>query len=204
MDRHAFTIQFASAAYGAEELEFLPDVSTFDATLKGGSIASELSLQDWEVLRYEALSLPYQPVSEIQAAGFAFRFEAERQVEYYLWQVLLPLSVVVIMSWTGFWVQRGQVGVRIGIATSSILTLIAHRFILASLLPRLPYMTRLDFFTVGSTLLVFLALLGVVATSYLAAINRDLMAKRLDLWARGLFPIAFALLLGWFLLGQMG
>ena len=62
----------------------------------------------------------------------------------------------------------------------------------------------LDFFTVGSTLLVFLALLGVVATSYLAAINRDLMAKRLDLWARGLFPIAFALLLGWFLLGQMG
>ena len=90
---------------------------------------------------------------------------------------------------------------RIGVATSSVLTLIAQRFVLASLLPRLPYMTRMDYFTVGSTLLVFLALIGVVSTSYLAAINRDLMAERIDLSARVVFPAAFLLLLGWFLLG---
>lgn len=42
------------------------------------------------------------------------------------------------------------------VATASVLTLIAQRFVLASLLPRLPYMTRLDFFTVGSTILVLL------------------------------------------------
>jgi len=203
MDRHTFTVQFASAAYSAKELDFIPDTSTFDPSLKGGSIAEELSLQDWKVLRYEPVALPYRPVEEIQAAGFAFRFEAERHVEYYLWQVLLPLSVVVIMSWTGFWIQRGQVGVRIGIATSSILTLIAHRFILASLLPRLPYMTRLDYFSVGSTLLVFMALIGVVATSYLAAIGRERLAGHFDLWARGLFPMAFLLLLGWFLSMQL-
>jgi len=92
--------------------------------------------------------------------------------------------------------------VRIGIATSSILTLIAHRFVLASLLPRLPYMTRLDYFTVGSTLLVFLALIVVVVTSYLAAINRDPIARQVDLWARGTFPAAFLLLLGWFVFGR--
>ena len=166
-------------------------------------MARELSLQDWAVLGYEATALPYQPISEVRAAGFGLRFEAERHVEYYLWQMLLPLSVVVIMSWSGFWVQRSQVGVRIGIATSSILTLIAQRFILASLLPRLPYMTRLDYFTFGSTLLVFLALLGVVATSYLSATDRERIARRFDLWARGLFPASFVFLLGWFLLGRV-
>jgi hypothetical protein len=71
------------------------------------------------------------------------------------------------MSWPGFRIQRCQVGVRIGVATSSILTLIAQRIVLANLLPRLPCMTRPDYFTVGSTLLVFLALIGVVATSCL-------------------------------------
>lgn len=201
MDKHAFTIQFASAAYSTDELEFIPDTPEYEGMPAGGSIAEEISLPDWKLLGYEILALPYQPVRVIHAAGFAFRFEAERYVKYYFLQVLLPLSVVVVMSWAGFWLQREQVGVRIGVATSSILTLIAQRFVLASLLPRLPYMTRLDYFTVGSTLLVFLALIGVVSASYLAATNRDLMAERVDLWARFVFPGAFLLLLGWFLVG---
>ena len=109
------------------------------------------------------------------------------------------MILVVMMSWAAFWVQRDQIGVRIGVATSSILTLIAHRFVLSSQLPRLPYMTRMDYFTVGSTFLVFMALVGVVATSYLAAINRNRTTNQLDLWARGAFPVAFLLLLGWFI-----
>jgi hypothetical protein len=201
MDKHSFTIHFTSAAYSTEELEFVAGTLRSDPPLIGGDIATVLSLPDWKVLSYQALALPYQPVEEIRYAGFAFQFEAERYVPYYLWQVLLPLSVVVMMSWTSFWIQRSQPGVRIAVATSSILTLIAQRFVLASLLPRLPYMTRMDYFTVGSTLLVFLALVGVVTASYLTANHRDRMAKRVDLLARGVFPAAFLLLLGWFLVG---
>jgi hypothetical protein len=111
------------------------------------------------------------------------------------------MSVVVIMSWSAFWVGRVNVGVRIGVATSSILTMIANRFVLASLLPRLPYMTRMDYFTVGSTLLVFLALFMVVAITFLDIRQKVRMAEKLDLWSRGAFPAAFALLLGWFLFG---
>jgi hypothetical protein len=39
-----------------------------------------------------------------------------------------------------------------------MLTLIAYRFAVDSQLPRLPYMTRLDLFTLASTLLVFFSL----------------------------------------------
>ena len=95
MDRHTFTIHFASTTYSAKELEFVPDVSKYDAKLSGGSIADKLSVPDWKLLGYEALALPYQPIREVNAAGFALRFEAERYVKYYFWQVLLPLSVVV-------------------------------------------------------------------------------------------------------------
>jgi hypothetical protein len=204
MDRHSFNIQFISAAHSAEELEFVPDISEFAGnSLTGGSIADALSLPDWKVVRFETQSTPYQPISDVQIAGLLFRFEAERFVGYYLWQVVLPLSVVVAMSWAGFWIQRGQAGVRIGVATSSILTLIAHRFVLASLLPRLPYMTRMDYFAVGCTVLVFVALIGVVGTSYLSSTERDVTAERLDLGARVLLPAGFVLLLGWFLGGLL-
>lgn len=101
----------------------------------------------------------------------------------------------------GVRVLEYYVGVRIGVATSSILTLIAHRFVLASLLPRLPYMTRLDYFTVGSTLLVFLALITVIFTAVLTSKGNELLAHRTDVAARAAFPAIFLIMLGWFLYG---
>ena len=133
--------------------------------------------------------------------GFAFRFEAERYVGYYIWQFILPLTVIVVMSWSAFWVGRENIGVRIGVATSSILTLIAQRFVFASLLPRLPYMTRMDYFTVGSTLLVFMALITVIFTSFLAGKEYDSLARNVDVSARVTFPAIFLILIGWFLYG---
>jgi Neurotransmitter-gated ion-channel ligand binding domain len=200
-DEHTFVVQFVATGYSADQLEFLPDIAPNNTSVRGGSIADQLSLTDWKVLGFEALSLPYKPIEAVNAAGFGIRFEASRYIEYYLWQVVLPMSVVVIMSWSAFWVGRMNVGVRIGVATSSILTMIANRFVLASLLPRLPYMTRMDYFTVGSTLLVFLALFMVVAITFLDIRQKVRMAEKLDLWSRGAFPAAFALLLGWFLFG---
>jgi hypothetical protein len=200
MDKHTFTIHFISTAYAADQLEFVPDVARAGQHIVGGGIARELSLPDWKMLSHEVLPLAYSPFEDLQMAGFAFRFEAERYRPYYLWQVLLPLTVVVAMSWAPFWVERSNVGVRLGVATSSILTLIALRFVLADLVPRLPYMTRMDHFTVGSTSLLFLALITVVSTAYLSSNHREAQARRIDLWARFTLPAAFLLLVGWFLI----
>jgi hypothetical protein len=201
MDKHTFTIHFISTAYTADQLEFVPDVAMGGQNIIGGAIARQLSLPDWKMLSHEVLPLAYNPMGDLRMAGFAFRFEAERYRTYYLWQVLLPLAVVVAMSWAPFWVERSNVGVRLGVATSSILTLIALRFVLAGLLPRLPYMTRMDHFTVGITLLLFLALIAVVSTAYLSNNNREAQARTIDLWARAAFPATFLLLMGWFLIG---
>lgn len=101
-------------------------------------MATTLALPDWEVMTYEAIAAPYKSIEEINRAAFAFQYKAKRYVGYFLWQVMLPLAVVVIMSWAAFWIGREHVGVRIAVATSTLLTLITHRFVLASLLPRLP------------------------------------------------------------------
>jgi len=201
MDKHTFTIHFISAAYTADQLKFVPDVAIGGGPIVAGGIAQELSLPDWKMLKYEVLPLAYSVIGDIETPGFALRFEAERYRAYYLWQIVLPLAVVVAMSWTAFWVERDKVGVRLAVGTSSILTLIAYRLVLASLLPRLPYMTRMDHFTVGSTLLVFLALVAVVWTSYLFDRHHEAQARRVDLGARLAFPTIFLLLLGWFLSG---
>ncbi len=200
-DKHTFTIQFVAAGYTIDEVTFVPGASKVNPSIIGGEIARTWSLPDWERVQFEALPLLYEPLEGLKIPGFAARFEAKRYIAYYIWQIVLPLAVVVVMSWAAFWIGRVHVGVRIGVATSSILTLIAQRFVFASLLPRLPYMTRLDYFTVGSTLLVFMALLVVVTTSYLSTIDRDPPARVVDLSARVAFPVIFLSLLGWFFFG---
>jgi len=44
-----------------------------------------------------------------------------------------------------------------GVGATAVLTLIAYRFTLDSLIPRVSYLTRLDIFILGATVLVLLA-----------------------------------------------
>jgi len=198
MDEHRFTIQFAGSGHGNDALEFVPIVQH---GFSGGGISEKLSLTDWGIVNFEALSSPYNPAADVNVPGFAFQFTAKRHFLYYLWQVTLPLSLIVMMSLGVFWIARSNAGAQIGLATSSMLALITYRFILAGMLPRLPYMTRMDYFTLGSTLLVFLALIGVILTASLSHYKYDRLAHATEKLARFAFPALFLLIFGWFLSG---
>jgi hypothetical protein len=202
MDTHVFTIQFAAAGYAADELTFVPDVTErAGVRIEGGAMADRLSLPDWQVLGHTTSTAAYQPIPGANAPGFAFEFTARRYLAYYIWQIVLPLAMVVVMSWTAFWLDTKDVGARVGVATSAILSLIAYRFVLASLLPNLPYMTRMDYLMVGSTLLVLLALIAVLLISLMRQRNREVGAEWLNLWARIGFPVAFVAIFIWFMSG---
>ena len=198
MDEHRFTIQLVGSGQGNDALEFIPKVQF---GFSGGSISDKLSLSDWEIVNYEASHGSFEPVAGISAPGFAFEFTAKRHFLYYLWQIILPLSLIVMMSLTVLWIDRSNTGTQIGLATSAVLALITYRFILARLLPVLPYMTRMDYFTLGSTLLVFLTLIEVIATDALSRGNNDRLAKNINKFFRFAFPAFFFLMLGWFLSG---
>ena len=159
------------------------------------------SKADARGLKYAAEAAPYSPVAEIKSAGFSFQFEARRYVAFYYWRVVLPLTVIVVMSWASFWVDTSNVGVRVGVSTSSILTMIAQGFVLARLLPRLPYMTRMDFLAVISMVMVLASMLIVLWTTMLTKHKRVDLAERIDFWARIAFPAVFLLVLGLFASG---
>ena len=198
MDEHRFTIQLAGSGHGTDALEFIPEVQH---GFIGGSISEKLSLSDWGIVNFETSHSPYEPVVGIRVPGFAFEFTAKRHFLYYLWQIILPLSLIVMMSLAVLWIDRGNTGTQIGLATSAMLALITYRFILARLLPVLPYMTRLDYFTLGSTLLVFLTLIEVIVTATLSRGNNDRLVNKIDKFFRFAFPIFFFLMFGWFLSG---
>jgi len=190
-DQHQFTIQFIAPGYAPKDLQFVPAPAISEPQIIGGAMYETLSLPDWKVTEYMAEARPYRPVGNIEVAGFVFEFTAKRYPLYYIWQVIVPLILIVMMSWGAFWIDPTHAGAQIGVATSSMLTLIAYRFMLGNLIPRLPYMTRLDYFTLGSTILVFLTLLEVVVTTNLALRKRANLSRKVDRWCRVIFPLVF-------------
>jgi hypothetical protein len=141
------------------------------------------------------------PQTGLGIAQYHFEISAKRRYEYYLWKVLVPLMLIVAMSWSVFWINPAQFGPQIGMSATSMLTLIAFQFAMAGILPRLYYFTELDGFITASTGLVFLALVEALTTAYLVSVDRKELALRMDRVCRWAFPLAFlGLVIGIFVL----
>ena len=125
------------------------------------------------------------------AASCAIIIHAERYVATYVLKVILPLILIVLMSSIVFWIDPHQAGTQIGVATTSMLTLIAYRFMVGGDLPAVPYLTRMDHFIMGSTLLVFATLMQAVVTSMMTRDGKEEQALRLDRICRWAFPGLF-------------
>ena len=189
-DRQDFKIILVSSGYTPEEVKFLIN----PAGISG--LASEFSQQEWNILEWRLDIAPFRVMEgDIPDTSFSFVFVGERKLGFYIWKVVIPLIFIVMMSWIVFWINPEQFATQIGVSTTSMLTLIAYRLVMVGLLPNISYLTRMDSFIIGSTLLVFLALIQAVVTAVLAESKKVILAQKIDRWCRSIFPLLFVIML---------
>jgi len=186
-DKQRLPIDFISYIYSPDEVSL--SLNT-DISADAGSF----SAAGW---RLKILEPEYGeftiPAIGVVRSRLTYYIEAQRNAQYYLLTMFLPMSLIVFMSWTAFWLQPDIVPARIGISTASIFSLLALGFSIRLSLPAVSYMTRADLFVIGCTLLVFVALGVAVIGSRWANAGRMEHALRLNAIARwvylGLFCI---------------
>lgn len=155
-----------------------------------------ITVPDWSIGSAKGrIASEYIEVRDRTHSRYDFELEATRRAGYFVWKVILPLILIVFMSWVVFWINPAHFGPQIGMSATSMLTLIAFQFAMGNLLPRVNYFTRMDQFILGSTILVFLALVEALTTSYLVTLDKKEPALRLDRICRWVFPLAFASLI---------
>src|SRR6266478_7482487 len=193
-DRQTFRLQFVAVRYRPNEVQFVPDQDWIDNGLKqAGGIAPSITLPDWTIENWNTKSLSYALAPGFEYSGYAFEFTASRNAQHYVWKVILPLVLIVMMSWAVFWIDPVTSNSQISIAVTSMLTLIAYRYAVDTQVPRLPYMTRIDLFFLVSTLLVFFSLIEVLVTTILDNNHRKKQAQTIDHYCRIIFPAGFLL-----------
>ena len=186
-DQQNFEIKFATVDYNSDELELVVDPES--------EISEKFSLPDWDVINWDvevgskhifSYKKPHDMVT--------FSFTADRRSGYFIGKVIIPLILVVAMSWAVFWIDPKATGTMISVSMTAMLTLIAYRFAVGTNLPRVDYMTRLDLFILCSSIMVFTSLVQALITSHFANSDRLTLARNIDLWCRWLFPTTFVLI----------
>ena len=184
-DKHAIGITMVPTGQPADKVALTVDK-------KNSGRRETLSIPDWTLGDPVGVSGEMKhPLTAGTLSQIYFSITAERLYQYYLWKILMPLMLIVAMSWSVFWINPAKFGPQIGMSATSMLTLIAFQFAMASILPRLSYFTLLDAFITASTVLVFAALLVSLTTSYLVSIERTETALRIDRTCRWAFPLTF-------------
>lgn len=186
MDTQNFYIKLISIGFAARDIQFMPDP---DFTY---AISDKMNLHDWKILDWKIDTNRYSIIEgEASVPAFTLSFSAKRESGFYILIYVIPLVLIIMMSWSAFWLDPKMSSSQISIATTSMLTLIAYRFIVIGNLPKISYMTRMDIFVLGSSLLIFMTLFEAILTSRFVQQENEMLASKMDKFCRWMFPFLY-------------
>lgn len=189
LDNQVLRFTFVARGYTPEEVAFVPD-ERIDGREETFSIAA------WSIgpLTKQIGSLYFAP-QDRSFSRIDYQLIGTRRVGFYVWKVILPLMLFVFISWAVFWLDPSQLGTQVGLSATVMVICVIFILNLGTLLPKVPYLTRVDRFVFCSLILVFLAVVEAVTSGTLAAKGKEALAKKLDRWSRFIFPVSFFVVL---------
>ncbi|OXA60668.1 Gamma-aminobutyric acid receptor subunit beta, partial [Folsomia candida] len=98
----------------------------------------------------------------------ACEIQFSRSMGYYLIQIYIPSSLIVIMSWVSFWLNRNASPARVPLGITTVLTMTTLMSSVNKELPKISYVKSIDIFLGTCFVMVFAALLEYATVGYLA------------------------------------
>ena len=187
-DRQRLPIEIVSYQYSQDEIVFSAD-SEMVARL------DQMSGDGWT---YEAIEAkPF--VMRIQdggrgGSGLAFAVSAEREPDYFVLTIVLPMTVILFLAWMVHWLPVDVIPARMGTASATVFSLIAFGVSFRLTLPKISYLTDADRFLVYSTVLVLTSLAVTIVGIRFVGAERQGASERLARGARWAFPVLYGLI----------
>lgn len=151
------------------------------------------SLAQWNLLGISAHTRMVElPRSRGQIAEARFGIHIKRRFMFYIWKVFVPLLLMVILSWTVFWVDPADLCSQVEISVTTILTVIAFAFAISLSLPKVPYLTLIDAFFLTCYVFVFLTAVELTTVHVAGRSRYSHVGLRIRHLTRIALPIAFA------------
>lgn len=125
-----------------------------------------------------------------------FDVHIRRHVSFHLTKYFLPLLLIVIVSFSVFWIDPEDLSSAVAIGVTCLLAAVALEFTEASALPDVNYLTISDRTFSISYVAIGLAVVQTVYTNRLVRSGKKEKALRVDWWSRFVFPAGLVIALG--------
>lgn len=135
-------------------------------------------------------SIKYYDKYDYEYDGIKTFFKIERNSSYYLFKVIAPIILILIVCWSVFWLRTEQIESRLTVSIVCLLTLIAYNFVIDENIPKLAYLTAMDQIILSS---YFFASVSTILSIYLASLNdkHDIRLIKFEKQIRLVAPIIY-------------
>lgn len=134
-------------------------------------------------------------LSGLESDKVALEFTGRRHVLYYAIRIFLPMLVLVSVSWSLFFLDEYRK--RIEIAGANLLVFVAFNWVISDDLPKLGYLTFLDFILQWMFVVTGAAIVFNVMLRRMKLAGREASAAKLDNYAiKWIYPLSYAAIIG--------
>lgn len=125
------------------------------------------------------------------SSAFTVSIDVRRAPFYAVRLVVIPLAIIVLLSFSVFWMDRSSLGDRISVSFIGILTGVAYQIVMSDNLPRISYVTLMHGFLSMSFLTMCATVVINLVVGSMDAQGRKDDGDRLDRRCRWLFPLIY-------------
>jgi hypothetical protein len=114
----------------------------------------------------------------------------ERRPLHFLVSLVLPMVLLVALTWCVFWMEKETISDRVQITFIGILSVVAYYFVIIDFIPSVSYLTLMDGFILATFLILAAGVVMAVVMEDIAREKRRLQIDRISRWA---FPLTYAI-----------
>ncbi|MGB8224131.1 MAG: hypothetical protein WCF10_16195 [Polyangiales bacterium] len=168
-----------------------------EVVLQAGSETTEFQVQlpQWTLTGVSASTrerpAPYAGREGGIASTFVVRMDVQRDSFFMLRLVVLPLVLIVMLSWSVFWMDRSSLGDRVNVSFIGILTAVAYQIVVSEILPNISYMTWMNGFLNLSFIIMCATVVVNLVVGVRDAQGRHDAGDRIDRRCRWVFPLSY-------------
>ena len=140
-----FDIQTLKITYASSTKLKEYEITNKDTSFKNiNNFVNNSKINGWDIIGYDLYNTIEKDETEDFISKVNIEIQIQRQHGYYIYKVLIPILLILMVCWSVVWVDPKELESRLTITIVCLLSLIAYNFVIDSELPKLEYLTVMD------------------------------------------------------------
>jgi len=187
-DRQTLKVFFEVLGFGVREV-LLQAEST-----SSGSTDHVISIPQW-IFKGASVSIgertaAYAGHGDI-ASTFVVSMEVQRKPMFMLRLVIFPLVLIVMLSWSVFWMDRSSLGDRTSVSFVGILTAVSYQIVVSGSMPQISYLTLTNAFVNLSFSIMCATVVINLVVGAVDKVGKHETGDHIDRLCRWIFPLVY-------------